>query len=299
MQRAIAAAGAATATWQAELPDCVPAAAPPPEVRPPRRERRLATATGRKLDRAHHAELDRARSLQRWRERWEAGGGDPVERPPAFPARVWGIGRAIVHSPAASRAGMRWLAHSQGGAVVARVDDAAFAGGRWDHSDLCARRFIALAVCQYMLASHQLWGRGPRGTLRLAPCVRGFPRTLWCALLAAPHSRTPIAVETFSQTHGEWSGYLPRGQAAGVWDAVQVPAAVAEPWEIGASGHAINRYWLASSSLNKPALELDRDAALEHERGFEAVERGPVRLPRGRERRRRDAELRAAISGAG
>lgn len=281
----------------APAPVAPPAGAGAPCSPPTRGERRQARAVASQLERRRARALQRDRDLKRWTDRWEAGGGDPAKRPPAFPSRVWGVGRAIVCSPAASKAAMRWMLRHEGGAVTARLHDAAFGGGRWDHSDVCARRMIAFVCCLYMLASFQVWGRGARGTLRLAPCVRGYPRSLWCALLAAPHSAKPIAPETLSQEHDGWLGYIPRGEAAGVIEAVQVPSDVAEAWECGPSGYTINRYWLATNTANKPALELDRDGAIEFQRGYEAAHYGPTRALRGRELRAARAIELAAVIG--
>jgi hypothetical protein len=206
----------------------------------------------------------------------------------------WGVVRAIIYSPSAAAAGMRWLARHHGGVVAARVADAAFGGGRWDYTDLTARKAIAFHVFEYLQARITLYGRSQSGRARLGLCMRGVPRTLLCKLLADPFSPRPIALATLSGRTDRWSGYISRGVEALVHDVVQVPAVVAEGWEIGRTGYAMNRYWLASSMANKPALESLEDAAAAHVRGFAIVENGPVRVTRVT-RVTRDEELRAAI----
>lgn len=268
-------------------------AAPPPSPSPDlaptddalklsRRERRAAE----KVSRSRSPDEQRAAELERFRLRWEAGGGDPESRPPLFPRSVWGQGRAIVHSPAASKAGLRWLARAYGGQVAGRAAEAAFGGGRWDHSDPCARKMIALVVVLYQLGRPMPWGRSRDGRIMLGHCVRGFGRGAFCRLLADPHSTRPIAVETLSRYSDRWAGYIPRGFGSRVFQPVQVPAAAADRFEIGPTGYVMNRYWLlspGSGQLQKPALMLDIDTAVEHVQGWDAAMGEPVRAPRGRQ----------------
>ena len=256
--------------------------APAETVKATRKERKAL----RRADADQQSQgMARARELQRWRERWEANGGDPSKRPPLITREQFGTVRAIVHSPKAAWAGLQWLARHFGGAVVARVYDAAFAGGRWDLSDVTARKFVALVVFFYQSARLTPWSRGRDGRMNLGLCVRGIPRGALCAMLADPHTNRPISLATLSGWSERWAGYLARGAETLAFEAVQVPAAVASPWEVGPSGHAINRYWLASSRLNKPALDLPHlDTAVEHERGWQAAfGDAPERAPRSRQ----------------
>lgn len=262
--------------------------APAEPVKATRRERRAVKG---KAEREHLEGLARARELQRWREKWEAGGGDPKKRPPLITREQWGTGRAIIHSPKAAQAALQWLARHYGGAVVARVYDAAFGGGRWDLSDVCARKFVALIVFLYQSARLTSWGRTSSGRMKLGLCVRGVSRGALCALLADPHTDRPISLSTLSGWSDRWAGYLARGHEVSAFEAIQIPAHSAAPWEIGPSGYATNRYWLHSPTAHKPSLELSHlDTAVEHERGWSAAfGDGPVRLSRVRQLPANDA----------
>lgn len=248
----------------------------PPGEGPAPADSRLALSKreGKALKRAVRVERDaaelRALELRRWRDRWEARGSDPMKRPPLISREQWGTARAIVHSPAAARAALQWLARHHGGAVAARVCDAAFQGGRWDLTDLPARKFIALATFMYQQARLHTWGRTAAGAVQLGLCMRGVGRGALCAMLADPHAHEPMSVSALSSWSERWSGYLVRGTECLVWDAVQVPAQVAEQWEVGPTGYTCNRYWLCSSRINKPALDMSHalDTAAEHERGW-------------------------------
>lgn len=293
-----ASAGAATDGAAADpVPGYLVSAEPAPEFRAPKTSDRPAPAEPVKATRSERGRIKRAaadelskasaraRELTRWRERWEANGGDPMRRPPLITREQWGTCRAIVHSPKAAHAALQWLARHFGGAVAARVYDAAFSGGRWDLSDVTARKFVAMVVFFFQHARLTTWGRTRDGRLQLGLCVRGVPRGALCAMLADPHTHRPISLSTLSGWSDRWAGYLARGSETLVFEPVQVPAEVAEPWEIGPSGYTMNRYWLSSSRLNKPALDLSHlDTAVEHERGWQAVfGDGPQRAPRRRQ----------------
>lgn len=241
--------------------------APVSRIKETRAERKAVKAHAR---RERDETAVRVRELDRWRQRWEAKGGDPLARPPLISREHWGCARAVIHSPAAARAALQWLARHHGGAVAARVADAAFQGGRWDFTKLPARKFVALATFMFMQARLAPWARSRDGRLQLSLCMRGVGRGALCALLADPHAIEPMSTSALSSWSDRWSGYLVRGDECLVWDRVQVPAEVAERWEIGPSGYACNRYWLCSSRINKPALDMSHvlDQAAEHERGW-------------------------------
>jgi hypothetical protein len=241
-----------------------------------------------------HQQLESA-SEKRWAKQWERAGGDPVRRPRAIHPNHWGYGRAAVHYPEAAEATLKWIGQFHGGAVARRVALAAFGGGRWDYTDLTARRVIALCAFLLRQSRFRRWRSPTSSVLRVKrgvssrvtafeqPCVWGIGTAALCALLAWPYSGEPLSREWLKAE----GGLFERCERACVFKRQRVPPSVAGTGEVGPSGHTFNRYWMAHAHNTKPALKRDdeeRDPEGVNAEGFEMLDAGPFKVPRGRYR---------------
>jgi len=91
-----------------------------------------------------------------------------------------------------------------------------------------------------------------RGTApNYSPAMRGVSQTFLATVIAdlgdSPTDDRRVDRKTVSRAFAMLA-------CAGVLQCVQVPAHAAEPFEIGESGHAMNRVWLADRASPKPAL---------------------------------------------
>ena len=253
---------------------------------PSKRELAQLRAEQRRIE-THEKRYKRA--LDRLTHFWvEIVGMDRQSRPPLIDPDVWGFARAIIHRPDACLAALRFIGNCYGGAVLHRVSLAAFGNGRWDETDLCARREVAF--CMFVLRQARLldWGRDRYGRLLYQPCVWGIGRGAICALLADPYSAKPLSVEALHQSRNGWMGLFVKGEDAGVFVRHRLPAeaAAVRRDEIGPSGYTCNRYWVCCNFNTKPALRSDTHGfSDDHEAGWEVVDHGPFRVPRGRYKR--------------
>lgn len=234
-----------------------------------RQLRRIKAAARRK-----RAEDKEGRHHTRMREHWDAVGLEAKRRPPTVSCAGWGHARWAICTIDGASYSLRWLADRRGGQFVARLADAAYSGGRFDLADPECRKLIGLAVFLVYEARWKPWSRSASGRVLAGQCVRGIGQSLLAALLADPGRDVPVDRTTV------WR-YLERGAQAKLWEAVQVPVQVAEPWEIGRTPrgeYARNRYWLCTHGVQKPALDDGRDSAAESERGWRIVLDPPERI---------------------
>jgi hypothetical protein len=138
----------------------------------------------------------------------------------------------------------------------------------WTLADECARRRLNAIVVADELATFGCWNarhvrrrtrrglatlqRASNGTApKCSPVVRGVSQSYWAKSFAGP-GHTPADDRSVHRKTVDrvWDDVAEMGLA----QVIQVPAYAAEPWEIGDSGHAMNRYWLADQASPKPAL---------------------------------------------
>jgi hypothetical protein len=145
----------------------------------------------------------------------------------------------------------------------------------WTLADLAARRALALLEFLRLLARPHCWNarhvRRPRRGLfsvgavvasgaqrKYSPGVQAVAQPFLATVLAWPGHRPDDDRSVNRKTVGRVTALL---DLAGVVQAIQVPAHAAESHELGDSGHAIHRYWLADRGSPKPALMAPFDAA--------------------------------------
>jgi hypothetical protein len=194
-----------------------------------------------------------------------------------IPMRVWAACAQVIADPT-GRAARMHLKRLNNRTAAGAILDAAIperSGRTW--AALRVRRIAALGIALVMLA-HRTRRRGPWGAL-----VRGIPRAALAALLRDPFDdRAPGAdgrapaipsVTALFGTHrpgaapmGPDVGYFVPLRAAGVAYAQQLPAEQVQSSEVGPSGHALNRYWVASDTPET----IDDDTA--RARAFELAE---------------------------
>lgn len=144
----------------------------------------------------------------------------------------------------------------------------------WSPIELCSRRFLCLLLFLRELAIPHCWNskhvrpQARRGSKRLAkpeaiggmlgtvrkytPCARAVDqRKVLTAVLAAdghsPEDDRSCNVKTVQRA-------LRALESVQLVQSVQVPPSAAEPWELGESGYAFNRYYVATPGSPKPAL---------------------------------------------
>lgn len=144
----------------------------------------------------------------------------------------------------------------------------------WSPVELCSRRVLALLLFLRAIAIPHAWNarhvrpmvrRGSKrlsspeklggyfGTVRkYTPCARAVDqRTVLTALLAADGHCDDDDRSAHVKTVQRAVRML---EDVSLVQAVQVPPSAAEPWEIGESGWAFNRYYVATPGSPKPAL---------------------------------------------
>lgn len=145
----------------------------------------------------------------------------------------------------------------------------------WTLADPAAQRVLALLDFLRELSIPHCWNAkyvrpiGRRGSNRMAmptrgsetfegvtlrkhtPAVRGVGQGFLCTVLAAAGHTREDDRRCCSKTVQRALALL---EGVGLVQAVQVPAHAAEAFEIGDSGHTINRYYLADRGSPKPAL---------------------------------------------
>jgi hypothetical protein len=138
----------------------------------------------------------------------------------------------------------------------------------WTLADLAARRLLCLLEFHRAAARPQCWNahraRAPlarglgtfgnvlaRAKRKFTPCVNAVAQPFLAGVLAGPGDGPHDDRSVCRKTVGRLTQLL---VVAGVLQAVQVPAHAAESFEVGKSGHAIYRYWLADKGSPKPAL---------------------------------------------
>lgn len=145
----------------------------------------------------------------------------------------------------------------------------------WSPVDIAARRVFALLLFLRELAIPHAWNtryvrpRARRGSRRLAapeklggshfgtvskftPCARAIDqrRVLTEVLALEGHS----AEDDRSSSVKTVQRALRTLESVSLIQSVQVPPSAAEPWELGESGYAFNRYYVATPGSPKPAL---------------------------------------------
>jgi hypothetical protein len=215
-----------------------------------------------------------------------------VERP--RPARVlpltaaeWGPGRdkimierrakqrPLIESVSKARERHRELANDPATAHFAIAIKRVCNARGWTLADLAARRALTMLEFLRECARPQCWNarhvRRPRrglatlgtavtasaATRKYSPCVQAVAQPFLATVLAWPGHSSTDDRSVNRKTIGRVAQLL---VAAGVLQCVQVPAHAAEPHEIGETGHAIYRYWLADRGSPKPALMRPFDA---------------------------------------
>lgn len=151
---------------------------------------------------------------------------------------------------------------------------------RFTWADMRARRIAVHALVAYELAIPTRRKGAWNGL------VRGVPQGAWLALLADPFTGERPSRSALAGRHHEGAcletglGYLRALEAAGAVYAQQCPVDVAEPWEIGPSGYAMNRLWVLSGEMTGVSDDNERAAlmALAGD-GWLALEERPVRSP--------------------
>lgn len=136
------------------------------------------------------------------------------------------------------------------GQPLAALRDAALCpqpqgGCRWTYADECARRRIAIGlmflICGRWTNQRTAFGSrsSRRGLLVAGMSVDRIVRA------ATPVGRKPYDRHTFSsRTNDGWLGDMAHFERAGFAIRKRLPAARCNPWEIGTSGQAKNRYWI-------------------------------------------------------
>jgi hypothetical protein len=138
----------------------------------------------------------------------------------------------------------------------------------WTLADECARRLLTLVEFFREFARPQCWNAHraraplPRGLARtgsvlerakrkFSPCATAVAQPFLAGVIAGAGDGPNDDRSVCRKTVGRLTALL---EDAGVIQCVQVPAHAAESYEVGKSGHAIYRYWLADKGSPKPAL---------------------------------------------
>jgi hypothetical protein len=282
---------------------------PEPQLASRQRTPAQRTPARRPGKKAIAREARRLTADERWRARFledcQRRGWDSAPEYKCIPRDVWRMSWQIVsdHTGAAGRSWLRWARTRFGGWPLGALRAAAFEPQpdgtcTIDWSDTRARRIVALGLlllrsAQRMTRRRALGGRSARWGM----CVRGIPRAALAAALAFPWSRErPPSVGTIGNRSERWTGYLAALEDSGFLYRAQLPAASVEPWEIGESGHVINRYWLACASPGANAnfrngawvfgaQTIDGEWLDAHELGWRLCDETIVRAFRGAQRR--------------
>jgi hypothetical protein len=138
----------------------------------------------------------------------------------------------------------------------------------WTLADNVARRLLTLIEFFREFARPQCWnahraraplprGLGRTGAVlerskrKFSPCVTAVAQPFLAGVIADAGDGPNDDRSVCRKTVGRLTQLL---VDVGVLQCVQVPAAAAESYEVGTSGHAIYRYWLADKGSPKPAL---------------------------------------------
>lgn len=138
----------------------------------------------------------------------------------------------------------------------------------WTLADQCARRLLTLIEFMREFARPQCWnahraraplarGLGSFGAVlahakrKYSLCATAVAQPFLAGVIASAGDGPTDDRSVHRKTVGRLTALL---EDAGVIQAVQVPAHAAESYEVGKSGHAIYRYWLADKGSPKPAL---------------------------------------------
>lgn len=144
----------------------------------------------------------------------------------------------------------------------------------WSPVELCARRLLCLLLFLRELAIPHCWNarhvrpQRRRGSKRLAmpeklgghfgtvrkftPCARAVDQRKVLTSVLAGDGHT--AEDDHSCNVKTVQRALRALEDVQLIQAVQVPPSAAEPWELGSSGYAFNRYYVATPGSPKPAL---------------------------------------------
>jgi len=173
-------------------------------------------------------------------------GQNPPQHKDPIPAHVWRAVSRVVGdaSGAAMRAELARLKNRHAAAAIAR----ALARARIARAGvgpiviapvpLRERRLAALGVALALLAQPNRRRDHWRGGV-----VRGVPRVALCGLLRAPSGEAPAVAALAGER-----GYLRQLEDVGAVYRLQPSVRLVEPFERGASGFAINRYWVIGST---------------------------------------------------
>ena len=138
----------------------------------------------------------------------------------------------------------------------------------WTYADQVARRLLTLIEFFREFARPQCWNahraRAPlprglgktsavleRAKRKFSPCATAVAQPFLAGVIAGAGDGPNDDRSVCRKTVGRLTALL---EDAGVIQCVQVPAHAAESYEVGKSGHAIYRYWLADKGSPKPAL---------------------------------------------
>lgn len=245
-------------------------APPPPRSRAVRRSQGAQAAREAREMRRRRLEAADLRRLEKSRRRVrELTGNAEHPGPRLMPGDVYRMMQDTV-ADATGGAGRIHMRSEPNKIAVGIIWEAAFVPGpdgcRYDWSDQRARRIVALGLALLRLSVPFRKGRGRWGAI-----VRGIPQGALAAGLRCPFSgRTPQRTIMGGRPRSDGScgngqiGYLPALREAGLFYAVQVPAAVAETWEIcGPSGYATARYSIRHWAPEKEPVDAVRYVLLE------------------------------------
>lgn len=272
-------------------PPAPPAARAPAAPHAPQRHRQGPKPSRRERTQTRRAALQRRESayLQALTDRVRAAGGHGVGIR-AIPLRVWTMCLQITADATgrAARVHLRQLKNrTAAGAILSAALQPPELPGHIPHApewaqpepepadaprrswaSLRTRRIAALGLALTHLAGPTR-RRGPWGGL-----VMGIPRGAFCKLLRDPydpdHDRGTPAITTVFGTHRRGAaadsaqvGYFVALRSAGLAYRQQLPAHEASPYEVqGPSGHATNRYWIASDVIACMESDEARELAL-------------------------------------
>jgi hypothetical protein len=217
---------------------------------------------------------------------------------------VWGPGREkrVIEARAKVRplmeqrrnadARFRELAKDPRTAHYARAVKTICDENEWTFADVVARRLLTIVEFFRELARPHCWNahraRAPlakglgafgdvlaRGKRKYSLCVTAIAQPLLATVIAGPGDTPTDDRRVCRKTVGRLTALL---EDSGVLRADQVPAHAAESHEVGPSGWAIYRYWLADKGSPKPALMAlwpwDADGELRDAQTLEAPWRG-------------------------
>lgn len=260
------------------------------------------TPREKRIDRAmKRGERDRVR-LQRARARMQ--GNHPDHAPPELanlPRSVYIMARDVMCDPTGAAA-RTWFARCRNKVAIGLLRRAALVPDesgktRYTWADSRARAIAALGLALLELATPT-----PNRPGAWASVVKGYQRSILCALLENPHEpgRRPH-VNTLAGRHRVGAtyesgqvGWLVALEDVGFLYSQQLPAAEVEPYERfrvwrsdGADMRASNRYWLITDSPTEPRDDDDkRRLVAAHTEGLELAGERPQRQARtARERR--------------